>query len=1056
MNSLQLPQPDSYVLGCFFQIPNFKDIIEGFREILRLIYGDQAPAWILPLLGYILLGAAVLTGVLALLTIVSKIKDLLTDKFWPIFYNKEKARRSNRRRKFADHIESELRRLNNLEAWSDYRFAELEAEVDAEGQRRLLGILPSLHRTNSTLRREKSLSKALALSEERLIIVEGDPGSGKSVALRHVAILLARRAMASRSAKSLIPIYVNLKEIERKRGEKVDRNLIESFVLKVLNRVNDRDIEEFLEDEFIEGIKNGCWFFLFDSFDEIPEVLSSTEADKSIDQYATAISDFLHGLNQCRGVVASRSFHGPKQFGWARFTLLPLSTKRRFGLVKRASLKPAVEIELLGQIETSGPEFTSMVTNPMFLGLLCEHMRSGYPFPENSHTVFETYLNSRLARDKERLYRRFDLKPEELRATAEGVAFCMAADNGLGLSPSRRDIEISAGKVQIQLDKRFDKILDALTFLKLARADTTTSTDKSQQFTFAHRRFQEYFSTAVVLREPTKVTPRQLLIDARWRETAIVLCQTQTAKALFALLQEAELLVKGFAHKIIKLNVNIADTQENNRHQQKSVSRFQWPQSTLHVLSLLQEGLAKRPNMLSDEAKSNIAIVLTTASEKGTTADQKWGLDVSGLAPASVLTDLLRQAFSNRSQVLRDSAYKQVARLNQLPNDLANSIRSTLCRMTLTRRLRKERTATHAHLARLNNSESYISVLRLLIWLPVIDLILHALLAAIVLVRYVSRVSIPVSPNEGIILVPLFFSMFVILGGYAVLYWGLSISAETSPIYEGRRHATELTEMLLLVFNVRMFVLMLGVLALVGFKQFSRTKLPFTSFGTRWIYIWIYVSFWAPSALLFARRGRFMNPLFWPVYPVLAFITSARAIAPALVLMLRDWQELLIALAVGVLIVAIIAMGVYFGSLIPHIGLILAVGLCTAFLMIVISFTYRKTSDHLKWRQWNRNKVNSITPEEFIETVRSYRSDKYRVRFVNAVRSKGLIVPSSEAEEAIYTFARQLEISSRDLRIESFIAILFFSNSDLGARYGYGVPVLDEVLRLLEQFRGAH
>src|SRR6185503_13292593 len=120
------------------------------------------------------------------------------------------------------------------------------------------------------------------------------------------------------------------------------------------------------------------WFFLFDSFDEIPEILSSTEADKTVRQYATAISDFLHGLNQCRGIIASRFFHGPRQFGWPRFSILPLSSSRRTELVRKANLKPDVEMNLLGQIETAAQEVRMMASNPMFLGLLCEHMRSGY------------------------------------------------------------------------------------------------------------------------------------------------------------------------------------------------------------------------------------------------------------------------------------------------------------------------------------------------------------------------------------------------------------------------------------------------------------------------------------------------------------------------------------------------------------------------------------------------------------------------------------------------------------------------------------------------------
>jgi hypothetical protein len=262
-----------------------KDLIDTITAALKLIYGGDPPVGVLKLLGYLILAGLVLTGIFGLLTILHKIADLWITKFWPLFYNHEKKQRAFFRRKFAADIERELHQLDRREEWKDYRFAELEAEVNAEGRRRLLGVFPHFG-SRTTLRQEPSLSKALRNSKERRILVEGDPGSGKSVALRHAAQELARRAMRSRGLKTVIPIYLNLKELERASNESIDRNFIHSFVLKTLTRGNDRDIEKFLEEEFDQGIKDGAWVFFFDSFDEIPEVLSSIEADTAIQQYA--------------------------------------------------------------------------------------------------------------------------------------------------------------------------------------------------------------------------------------------------------------------------------------------------------------------------------------------------------------------------------------------------------------------------------------------------------------------------------------------------------------------------------------------------------------------------------------------------------------------------------------------------------------------------------------------------------------------------------------------------------------------------------------------------
>jgi hypothetical protein len=80
---------------------------------------SQLPTWVLSVL-----------SIDIVLLAFSKIKQVVVEDIQPIFYNPVQRRRRNRRQRFADHVESEMRRLNNLESWNDNRFSELEAEVD--------------------------------------------------------------------------------------------------------------------------------------------------------------------------------------------------------------------------------------------------------------------------------------------------------------------------------------------------------------------------------------------------------------------------------------------------------------------------------------------------------------------------------------------------------------------------------------------------------------------------------------------------------------------------------------------------------------------------------------------------------------------------------------------------------------------------------------------------------------------------------------------------------------------------------------------------------------
>jgi hypothetical protein len=492
-------------------------------------------------------------------------------------------------------------------------------------------------------------------------------------------------------------VYVNLKELERSQNQLVDRDLIKEFVLHALNRVNDRDVAEFVEDEFEDGLRKGYWFFLFDSFDEVPDILSSVETDTTIQAYAMAISDFLGGMNRCRGVLASRAFRGPRQLGWPRFRILPLTCVQRTTLIRRVGLRYAVSRELSQQLAAAGDDVKLMSANPMFLALLAERAKSGRPFPSNVRDVYETYIDTRLERDEDRLMRRFGLGAAEVRSGAEQVAFAMAADEGLGLSPSRAALADSLKKLHLGMSYDLDVLLDALEFIKLARSEALSQTGRGKTFTYAHRRFQEYFATSVVLREPTRVPPRPLVSDARWREAVVVLCQTQPRSVLEPVLRETE---------------NILSTSSaysgSDSQSQDLVPQFEWPDGCLHVLGILQDGFAGHLDDVPDPIRDKAGSLLSEAVKTGSLADKRWALEVAGVVPPTVLTDLLRIAFEQRGQWLEDAAYRQAALLVDMPQDLEYFIRVSIARQWWDGSLRERQQSTRAYLRRLPASLRFI------------------------------------------------------------------------------------------------------------------------------------------------------------------------------------------------------------------------------------------------------------------------------------------------------------------------------------------------------------
>lgn len=625
-------------------------------------------------------------------------------------------RRVRRRALFADHIESQLRRLDEKEEWRDHRFARLEAEVEMEGEQHRL--LPRwLYRRRASLRREKSLSRALQRSDERLIILQGEPGAGKSVALRNAARAMAVRVMRRPTLDGRIPLYVNLKELRPVAGQ-LDSETVRSYVLGQLNRANSRDVEQFLADEFTTGMREGTWLFLFDSFDEIPEVLTATESDETVGRYADVLYDFLHGMNASPGVVASREFKGPRRFGWPRFTVQRLTERQKRELIRKADLDEDAEAEVFAALASADPMVTQLSGNPMLLGLLCEHVRTVGSFPTSSHTVFETYVHSRLERDQDRVRRRYSVEPGELREVAEEIAFWLTAESGLGLSPSRAEIArlvvgMEAGGRPIDAT-RLGRCLDALEYIKLAQAPEGSGSDDQRPFTFAHRRFQEYFATCVVIREPHRVSVNWLLLDGRWRETAVALLQTQQGEAVSALVREAgRILAQGVAAVEA-----VSDAAGRSSRAADEQPEFAWPPGSLHLLDLLDAGLGGRPEDVPDDLRVTVSRLLRAAWASGRRHHQLWAVQGTLLAEVSTAEEILEESCTSKSLLLRNVAYRYAGRLPKLSPGLSRHLRLALIDQAAQGRLLFDWPTVRAQLARLNEPLPYLRAARLLRWNP--------------------------------------------------------------------------------------------------------------------------------------------------------------------------------------------------------------------------------------------------------------------------------------------------------------------------------------------------
>jgi hypothetical protein len=986
---------------------DFAELEKNIKALWKWFIGGDVPQ-------YVITTASVIAAVLVVLFLVAKVAKEIK----PLFYDATERRRVRRRRRFAEHVGRQIDNIDNAADWTEHKYSELEAEVEAEGRRsRWFGI-----NSQSTLRRERSLSRALRNSRERMILLEGDPGAGKSVALRHLAVVVAAAAKRSRSSKSVVPLYINLKTIDRAPGRSVDAALVREHVLKTLNNANIRDVEEFLNDEFARGLEEGTWLFLFDSFDEIPDILSATSAETSIRDYAQAIAAFLTSMNACRGVVASRYFRGPGALGWPRFRILALSDEYRRRLIRRADLPIHIERELIGRLELADPALAVTSRNPMLLGLLCQHMAKGNPFPDNTHVVFENYVDTRLRRDEDKLIRRYSVGSVQVREAAELAAFCMAYHPTLGLSPTRS--ALAAAMRGRGYNGEPSVMFDALEFIKLARPEGG-SVDAT--FTFAHRRFQEYFATSVVLESPDIVTPERLLTDARWRETTVVLLQTQTGDRLATIVGEIERLLE---REVAAIEADLPDASHwrstgsewaTDESLPNQVREFPWPPLALHLLSLLQSGYQGRASVAPPRLRELVGRVVFLATATGTLADRKWALEVAGISPSPILTRAIREAFMSHSRWLSEVAYRQAALLGNVPEDIGRAIRRELLQMFARGRLRQEREATLAHIQRLPHSEQFIRSARLLLKVAAIDICLHAVCLG-VLVGKAERALPAVAVVIAITLSaagPYVLARLWVRGGAAVfdpMDFAFTVIWTRGPM-----------------------------LAIV--------KLIMPGVGNE-VLLWV-VGLWSISAIAAAAAGEFTAVGWWPFLSAFLVLSGIRNIRSVIVRVRQRLVPLFSIAIVGLL--SFVLMDIL--SVDAKV-VVLAIMGCALVVLATIwlsQWSTRRLADYRLVRRHLRSAQRFTNANDLVGILHQFRTETQQARFIELVVQRSMVEPTVENETLLRKVAvdfeneklldRQPGISQSDQRNIRLNRASIVGDEASGGRVIDGLNILAEQLR---------
>lgn len=405
---------------------------------------------------------------------------------------------------FCSVLDRHLVHLDLESNWSPEYYTELKAEVEVRSSR-------------GKVKSKKVLNLQSAISMDRksqAFLLLGVPGAGKSVALRKLAgDMLPQVRSAGR-----IPVYVNLREWRARDGgnlpvEEITVDGLTQFIMQSLAKRGDIYHATFVREYFLKLWRHGRLFFIFDSFDEMPNLLDAGEDSEVLAELSTVISKLISSSVSSRGILASRIFRSPSHYYQAQ-KILEIRPLSEVSISEALERFPHVSPQLKSEIFKTRNDLVPLARNPFLMTLLGEWISDRHILPKSQAEIYEFYLRKRLASCSDKLSEVGMTVDDVLKVTRK-IAYSVFSTPALGL-----EAPVSV------LDKRLpaenvEEVIDILNYARIARV----SDGPQKSFAFVHRRFLEYFVTLSLLDSSAIVPVDHIPTDSRGRDAMVLYAQ---------------------------------------------------------------------------------------------------------------------------------------------------------------------------------------------------------------------------------------------------------------------------------------------------------------------------------------------------------------------------------------------------------------------------------------------------------------------------------------------------------------------------------------------------
>jgi len=545
-----------------------------------------------------------------------------------------------------------LRALNSEADWSGRQFTPIDAEVEVRVRRKVVRRVKDLH---AYLRRPPC---------GHLIVMEGDPATGKTSALRHFAVQTLSDEKTSRVGKC--PVYIDLSEWKPARqwtpSQPPTAADVEAFVKDHLAK--HLRCAAFVEEHFDTLKSEGEFFFLLDSFDEIPALLDVDESHWLVEALSEAIHDFLVGDEKGCGLVASRPFRRPKydlhQKGIVFLRLREFDDER----IQNTLIEtPCVSKEHVRILFSERSDLVSVARNALFCTLIGDHIKEDRVLPTNQQRLLHRFIARKLESDScNARICQAGLTVKRVMDIAADIAWTMFNDHpDEGLRVPLQTIMDRLPSLPVE------EVAIILQSAKLARL----ADGGQRELAFVHRRFHESFVALKLCEQPDLIKLDCIPKDSRWREVLVLVAQVApTEKAV-------EIAEYCWLHIEVADAVGFVASKDSYG-------------PALHCLRFLHDAFRLRPECISG-FQEELADFVDDKLDGKSILVQKHAVEAAGLLGPERLTITIGTALRNSHGWVKDTAIRACRQLPKLSGDLQSLLISHLSFIPLLPFLRRSR-----------------------------------------------------------------------------------------------------------------------------------------------------------------------------------------------------------------------------------------------------------------------------------------------------------------------------------------------------------------------------